>query len=43
MAPNNTYGASMLFGGALLIGFAMVLDALDGPLARRTGQVTRWG
>ena len=41
MAPNDTYGANMLFGGAILIGFAMVLDALDGPLARRTGQVTR--
>ena len=34
MAPNDAYGANMLFGGAILIGFAMVLDALDGPLAR---------
>ena len=43
MAPNDTYGANMLFGGTLLITFAITLDALDGPLARRTGQVTRWG
>lgn len=43
MAPNDTYGANMLFGGTLLITMAITLDALDGPLARRTGQVTRWG
>ena len=42
-APNDTYGANMLFGGTLLITMAITLDALDGPLARRTGQVTRWG
>ncbi len=43
MAPNDSYGANMLFGGTLLITIAITLDALDGPLARRTGQVTRWG
>ena len=43
MAPNTPYGANMLFGGTILITFAITLDALDGPLARRTGQVTRWG
>ena len=43
MAPNDPYGANMLFGGTLLITIAITLDALDGPLARRTGQVTRWG
>jgi archaetidylinositol phosphate synthase len=42
-APNDTYGANMLFGGMILITMAITLDALDGPLARRTGQVTRWG
>ena len=39
MAPNTPYGANMLFGGMILITFAITLDALDGPLARRTGQV----
>ena len=43
MAPNTPYGANMLFGGTILITFAITLDALDGPLAGRTGQVTRWG
>ena len=33
----------MLIGSALLIAFSMVLDGLDGQLARQTGQVSRWG
>jgi archaetidylinositol phosphate synthase len=33
----------MMFGGGLLITFAMILDGLDGPVARATGRVTRWG
>jgi len=32
-----------LLGGGLLITMAMVLDGLDGPVARATGRVTRWG
>ena len=33
----------MLLGGGLLITMAMILDGLDGPVARATGRVTRWG
>ena len=33
----------MLLGGGLLITLAMALDGLDGPVARATGRVTRWG
>ena len=33
----------MLIGSALLIAFSMILDGLDGQLARQTGQVSRWG
>jgi len=42
-ADNSTFGASMLFGGGLLIIMAMILDGLDGPLARKYGNVSRWG
>ena len=42
-APQDDLGASMLLGGGLLITLAMALDGLDGPVARATGQVTRWG
>ncbi|MBT6640338.1 MAG: CDP-alcohol phosphatidyltransferase family protein [Euryarchaeota archaeon] len=42
-ADETTYGANMLFGGGLLIIMAMILDGLDGPLARKYGNVTRWG
>tara|TARA_Y100000766_G_scaffold112496_1_gene96473 strand:+ start:70073 stop:70780 length:708 start_codon:yes stop_codon:yes gene_type:complete len=42
-AENSTHGANMLFGGGLLIIMAMALDGLDGPLARKYGNVTRWG
>ena len=42
-ADDSAYGANMLFGGALLIIMAMILDGLDGPLARKYGNVTRWG
>ena len=43
MAPKSDIGALMLIGAALLITFSMILDGLDGQLARQTGQVTRWG
>ena len=42
-AEDSPYGANMLFGGGLLIIMAMILDGLDGPLARKYGNVTRWG
>tara|TARA_B100000609_G_scaffold171507_1_gene146517 strand:+ start:31 stop:732 length:702 start_codon:yes stop_codon:yes gene_type:complete len=42
-ASQDDLGASMLLGGGLLITMAMVLDGLDGPVARATGRVTRWG
>ena len=42
-APNDSLGVSMLLGGGLLITLAMILDGLDGPVARATGRVTRWG
>ena len=42
-ASEDSLGASMLFGGGLLITIAMILDGLDGPVARATGRVTRWG
>jgi archaetidylinositol phosphate synthase len=42
-ADDSTLGASMLFGGGLLIIMAMILDGLDGPLARKYGNVSRWG
>ena len=42
-APKSDAGALMLIGAALLITFSMILDGLDGQLARQTGQVTRWG
>ncbi len=43
LAPMDDFGASMLLGGGLLITLAMALDGLDGPVARATGKVTRWG
>ena len=43
IASNDDFGAWLLLGSALLIGLAMALDGLDGPLARATGQVSRWG
>ena len=42
-APRSDTGALMLLGSAFLITFSMVLDGLDGQLARQTGQVSRWG
>lgn len=42
-APKSDTGALMLMGSALLIGISMILDGLDGQLARETGQVSRWG
>ncbi|MGA0380630.1 MAG: CDP-alcohol phosphatidyltransferase family protein, partial [Candidatus Poseidoniaceae archaeon] len=43
LAPKSDTGAFMLIGSALLIAFSMILDGLDGQLARQTGQVSRWG
>ena len=42
-APKSDAGSLMLIGSALLIAFSMILDGLDGQLARQTGQVSRWG
>ena len=42
-APKSDVGAFMLLGSALMIGVSMILDGLDGQLARQTGQVSRWG
>ena len=42
-ASADDFGASMLLGGGMLITLAMALDGLDGPVARSTGRVTRWG
>ena len=43
LAPQDDFGASMLLGGGFLITLAMAFDGLDGPVARATGRVTRWG
>ena len=43
LASADNLGASMLLGGGILITLAMALDGLDGPVARATGRVTRWG
>jgi archaetidylinositol phosphate synthase len=43
LASADDLGASMLIGGGTLITLAMALDGLDGPVARATGRVTRWG
>ena len=43
LASEDSLGVSMLFGGGLLITLAMAFDGLDGPVARATGRVTRWG
>ena len=43
LASADDFGASMLIGGGTLITLAMALDGLDGPVARATGRVTRWG
>ena len=42
-APKSDVGAFMLLGSALMFGVSMILDGLDGQLARQTGQVSRWG
>ena len=42
-AAETSYGANMLLGGGLLMILAMAMDGLDGPLARRFGNVSRWG
>ena len=43
LATEDSLGVTMLFGGGLLITLAMAFDGLDGPVARATGRVTRWG
>ena len=43
LASEDQLGASMLLGGGVLITMAMIFDGLDGPVARATGRVTRWG
>ncbi|MGB0489098.1 MAG: CDP-alcohol phosphatidyltransferase family protein [Candidatus Poseidoniaceae archaeon] len=42
-ATNDQQGALMLLGGAALMALAMLLDGLDGAVARARGQVSRWG
>lgn len=42
-APNEASGGWWLLGAALLIAVAMLVDGLDGSLARAKGEVTRWG
>ncbi|MCH1423000.1 MAG: CDP-alcohol phosphatidyltransferase family protein [Candidatus Poseidoniaceae archaeon] len=42
-AEETSYGANMLFGSGLLMILAMAMDGLDGPLARKFGNVSRWG
>ena len=42
-ATNDQQGAMMLLGGAALMALAMLLDGLDGAVARARGQVSRWG
>jgi len=43
VAPKDDFGAMLLLVGAFLISISIILDGLDGPLARRNGMVTRWG
>jgi len=42
-APDEASGGWWLLGAALLIALAMLVDGLDGSLARAKGEVTRWG
>ena len=42
-ATNDQQGALMLLGGAALMALAMLLDGLDGAVARARGEVSRWG
>lgn len=42
-SEDSIYGANMLFGAGFLIILAMAMDGLDGPLARKYGNVSRWG
>lgn len=42
-APDEASGGWWLLGAALLISLAMLVDGLDGSLARAKGEVTRWG
>jgi len=43
IAGRDLQGAILLFSGGCLIGISMLLDGLDGTLARATDNVTRWG
>ena len=40
-APDSTSGGWWLLGSALLISLAMLVDGLDGSLARAKGEVSR--
>ncbi|MDP6326475.1 MAG: CDP-alcohol phosphatidyltransferase family protein [Candidatus Poseidoniaceae archaeon] len=42
-AGTGTEGAYMWLGAITLMATAMMLDGLDGNVARATGKVTRWG
>lgn len=43
LAQDSSLGGLTLFLGAILLVLAMIIDGLDGAVARATGQVTRWG
>lgn len=43
IAPQSPEGGYYFIASAALIGIAMMLDGLDGPIARKKGLVTRWG
>ena len=42
-ATDDASGALRLVGGALLMFLAMLIDGLDGAMARSRGSVSRWG
>lgn len=37
------YGTGYIVSGVLLLWFSGLLDAVDGALARKTGQISKWG
>ena len=43
MAGMEASGSWLLLAGAAFVGISMILDGLDGFVARNTGQVSRWG
>jgi len=42
-ATYDQQGALMLIAGAALMALAMLIDGLDGAVARARGEVSRWG